>query len=137
MCLADSLAKLMMAGIPKWNKFLYTYMEMWKSRLINWVLNSTNDHPVHIVRYEDLQKNRPGELAKLLTFLKIPYSDKDLLLSLHDDFKTFKRQHINDHFEHYSRSQKEHIQYVLLDTIKLVRAANKTHLLKLEEYLPD
>lgn len=110
---------------------------MWKLRLINWVLNSTDDHPVHVVRYEDLKRNAPGELAKMLTFLKIPYRDEELPTRLHDDFTTFKRQHIDDHFEHYSSGQKEYIKSMLLDTIRLVQSVNKTKMLKLKEYLPE
>lgn len=113
-------------------------MEMWKLRLVNWVLTSTTEHPVHVVRYEDLKNNTFGEIAKILSFLGIPYKDEELLLRLKGDFSTFKRQHDSDNFQHYSSIQTQHIKSVLLDTIILVQSANKTlkESLKLKEYLP-
>ena len=114
-------------------------MNMWKSRIINWVLKSSDEHPVHVVRYEDLKKDTPGELSKILTFLRIPHTVKDISSRLLEDFTTFKRRHVNDNFEHYSRSQKQYIKSVLLDTIKLTQSTDRSILdiMHLEEYLPE
>ena len=109
-------------------------MERWKSRLRNWVLDSSRQ-AVHVVRYEDLQQDVPREVAKMLSFLKIPFSKDELPLRLESDFTTFKRKHTNDNFEHYSISQTEHIRSVLMDTIKLAQEANKSDILRIEEYL--
>ena len=111
-------------------------MDKWKLRLTNWVLSPSDEHPVHVVRYEDLKKNTAVELAKILNFLKIPYSDEYLRLSLQDDFTKFKRKHVSDNFQHYSSSQKQHIKDVLFQTISLAELANKTNALRLDEYLP-
>ena len=121
-------------GIPEWDQFLRTYSEKWKSRLTNWVLNS-NKQAVHVVRYEDLKADVPGEVAKMLTFLNIPFNREHLPLRLKDDFTAFKRNHTNDKFEHYSSSQTEYIRTMLMDTMKLAEKANMTDILRIEEYL--
>lgn len=123
------------AGGSQWDEFLHTYMDKWKMRTKNWVIDSINDHPVHVVRYESLKRNTTYEVAKMLTFLDVPYSRKNLSTRLRDDFTTFKRNHTSDSFEHYSMSQKEHIRDVLLETIHLAQSANLTSLLQLDEYL--
>ena len=115
---------------------MHTYMDRWKLRLTNWVINTSDQHPVHVVRYEDLKNNTAAEVAKILSFLNIPYSKEYLQLSLQVDFTTFKRKHVSDNFQHYTSSQKQHINEVLLDTIKLAESANRTNLLRLDEYLP-
>ena len=110
-------------------------MDMWKLRITNWVLKSTHEHPVHVVQYEDLKKDTPGEISKILTFLHVPNNLEDISLRLQEDFTSFKRQHVDDNFEHFSSSQKEHIKSVLLDTINLMQST-ENELLDLEEYLP-
>ena len=122
-------------GIPEWDDFLRSYMERWKSRLKNWVLDS-NKQAVQVIRYEDLKQDVPGEVAKVLTFLKIPFNKEELPQRLESDFTTFKRKHTNDNFEHYSTKQTEHVRSVLVDTIKLAQQVNKSDILRLEEYLP-
>ena len=45
------------AGGSQWDEFLHTYMDKWKMRIKNWVMDSINDHPVHVVRYESQEKH--------------------------------------------------------------------------------
>ena len=122
-------------GTPEWDEFLQSYMGRWKARLKNWVLDSCKQ-AVHVVRYEDLQRNVPGEVAKILNFLKIPFNKEELPIRLDGDFTKFKRKHTNDNFEHFSSNQTEFIRRTLVDTIKLARLANKSHILQVEDYLP-
>ena len=110
-------------------------MGRWKTRLKNWVLDS-HKQAVHIVRYEDLQRDVAGEVAKMLMFLKVPFNKEELPIRLDGDFTIFKRKHTNDNFEHFSSNQTEFIRRALVDTIKLARLANKSHLLQFEDYLP-
>lgn len=91
---------------------------------------------MHVIRYEDLKQDVPGEVAKMLTFLRIPFKEEELPQRLESDFTTFKRKHTNDDFEHYSTNQTEHIRSVLVNTIKLAQQVNKSDILRIEEYLP-
>lgn len=122
-------------GIPEWDEFLRGYMERWQTRLKNWVLDS-QEHPVHVVRYEDLQQDVPGEVAKVLTFLKIPFNEEELSIRLKSDFTTFKRKHTSVQFDHYSGGQRDYIRDVLVETIKLSQEANMSDILRIHEYLP-
>jgi iron only hydrogenase large subunit-like protein len=110
-------------------------MVRWKARLKNWVLDS-HERAVHVVRYEDLQRDVPREVAKMLNFLKIPFNKEELPIRLDGDFTKFKRKHTNDNFEHFSGNQTEFIKKELVDTIKLTQLANKSHVIQVEDYLP-
>ena len=122
-------------GSPEWDEFLWSYMGRWKARLKNWVLDS-HKQAVHVVRYEDLQRDVPGEIAKILNFLKIPFNKDELPKRLDGDFTKFKRKHTNDNFEHFSSNQTEFIRRELVDTIKMVQLASKSHIVQVEDYLP-
>lgn len=133
-CCPNRLHILLNIDTPEWDEFLQSYMGRWKARLKNWVLDSRKQ-AVHIVRYEDLQGDVAGEVAKMLNFLKIPFNKEELPIRLSSDFTKFKRKHTDDNFEHFSRNQTEFIQKALVDTIRLVQLANKSHILRVEDYL--
>ena len=42
-------------------------------------------------RYEDMKVDRVKEVTRVLDFLKIPYSDSDIVSKLKDDYATFVR----------------------------------------------
>ena len=120
---------------PKWDKFLHKYLEMWSTRLINWVINNTG-HPVHVVRYKDLKQDTVKEVKKMLNFLKVEFDDQELESRLTEDFDTFHRKHTNaDNYEHYSLEQREYMKTMLQHTIKMAEARGKQDLLGLHEYL--
>ena len=102
--------------------------------IVNWVLES-GDHPVHIVRYENLKRDVAKEVGKMLHFLHIPFNEQELSQRLKSDFNMFKRRHDNDgDFEHYSAKQMEFVRMTISDTMQLVQEYNKTETLKLEDY---
>lgn len=117
----------------EWDKSLQSYMQAWKKRIQNWVLEKQMDHAVLIVRYEDLKSNTVKEVERMLTFLQHPFNAEDIPSRLAQDFTTFKRPHDVD-FERYTSSQKLYIESVLLQTIKHAQDSNMTHVLNLEEY---
>ena len=104
-------------------------------RLKNWVIDSSHDRPVLVVRYEDLSNNTVGEVGRMLNFLNITYDEKELGEKLRTDFTLFKRKHNSDDFEHYSSAQKQYVKSVLLQAIEMAEEVNKAELLRLNEYL--
>ena len=113
-----------------WDTFLHEYIYGWQYRLVNWVLKE-EQHPVHVVRYEDLQQDTVSELKKMLNFLNISYNDTDIKLRLKDGYD---RPHNHDDFERYSSEQKEFTKSILMATISLMESSS-IHVLKLHEYL--
>ena len=121
-----------------WDDFLQTYMTHWVERIQHWVLEQTSDHPVMVVRYEDLKRSTGREVRRVFSFLQLPFSIKDLTQRLKEDFTTFKRPHCETcDFERYTASQTLHMKSSLEHAIHLAEQSNMSHILKLDEYLKD
>lgn len=119
-----------------WDEFLHTYMKAWVKRIQNWVLKVLPEHPVLVVRYEDLKIDTTREVERMLAFLQLPFSSDQVSQKLEEDFTTFKRVHSDEsEFEHYTDDQRDHIKSAILQVVKLAEASNMTHVLRLNEYL--
>lgn len=117
-----------------WDSFLHRYMKYWKKRLEYWVLTQ-DTYPVHVLRYEDLQKDTLGEVRKVLDFLNVSYNPNVLAARLMEDYSEFHRQHGKERFEPYSLEQKQMLRSVISETIELAERKRKAQLLHLNEYL--
>lgn len=119
-----------------WDKFLHTYMTQWVERIQRWVLRQSSDHPVMVIRYEDLQQDTVKEVGGMLSFLQLHLDPEDLTERLREDFTTFKRPHCETcDFEHYTANQTLHMKSSLQHAIHLAEQTNMSHILKLDEYL--
>ena len=117
-----------------WDEFLHMYMKEWRTRLQQWVIDQ-NTHPVHVMRYEDLKQDTVIEIEKTLTFLNMSYDSNTLKKQLSEGYSEFWRPHSSDTFEHFSDDQKKFMMSVLLDLNEAAEKTNKSHLLRLSEYL--
>ena len=126
--------KFVLSGNDKWRGFAEEYLKKWFMRLNKWVFMNDN-HPVHVVSYEDLQNDTVREVEKILDFLHFPYSHEDLIQRLRVDFTTFQRHHMNDGFQHFSPEQKERLRLTLKITISTAKKSGKEHLFHFNEYL--
>lgn len=116
-----------------WDKFIQSYMSVWKKRIEKWVLRKHVDHPVLVVRYEDLKTDTVKEVERMLVFLKQSFDPLELPNRLAEDYTTFKRAH-DVQFERYTGEQKLYIESVLLETLTLTQDSNMTHMLRLDDY---
>jgi len=116
----------------EWNRFVTQRVERWKI-LFSWAINSTDDHPTLVVRYEDLKQNIIHETKRMVEFLGFPYKEKEMEERLAKDFSLFRRRH-RKHFEHYTAKQREHV----MKYVQIARTDLKQHIGKsfgIEEYL--
>jgi hypothetical protein len=67
-----------------WNKFVKFYLPQWGDYFPLWLLveGSSHDHPIHVVKFEDLKSNTSLEVGKLLNFLGFPYNEEELTRKL-------------------------------------------------------
>ena len=110
------------------------YMERWKERVVNWVFDN-NEHPVHVVSYEDLKTDKVREVEKILDFLQFPYDHDELTERLSEDYTEFQRPHNHTDFQHFNPEQKEKIRATLESAITLAKACGKTDLFHFHDYL--
>ena len=130
-----SLSSFLYTANKEWDHFLHDYVHWWRIRLQKWVIHETR-HPVHVVRYEDLQQDTVGEVVKMLNFLNVSYNTLDVESKLKEDFGAFHRKHDpGSEPEHYTVEQKSLIRTALEAASTEAKAHNKSSLLRLDEYL--
>lgn len=114
-------------------EFLREQVPRWQALVKDWV-SSHGRHNILVVKYEDLKRNTVHQVKRILTFLKIPYTDQDLEGRLARGFDSFHRSH-KPNFEHYTPLQRQRVLRAINDTIELLNRSKQSHLLDLHEYV--
>ena len=94
----------------------------WMLMMEHYVIDP-GDHPVLVVRFEDLKKDAVTEVKKMLDFLEFPYSELELEERVRDGYTQFLRSH-KDHFDHYTKEQTAHINKAIRTVIKRLQENN-------------
>lgn len=81
---------------------------MWERTVLAWVSDNHN-HPVLVVKYEDLKNNTVAELRKMLDFLQVPYSLSRLQYVVGRGYSMYKRKH-DEEFDHYTVDQRDTVR---------------------------
>lgn len=114
-------------------EFLREQVPRWQALVKDWV-SSHGRHNILVVKYEDLKRITVHEVKRILTFLKISYTDQDLERRLARGFDSFHRSH-KPNFEHYTPLQRQRVLRAINDTIELLNRSKQSHLLDLHEYV--
>ena len=118
---------------PKWVEFLRKQVPRWEFMIKEWVV-SHERHAILVVKYEDLQKNTSHTVKRILTFLQMPFRDKDVDERLAKGFTSFHRSHKPD-FEHFTPGQKQRVLRTINDTIQMLSRSRLSHILDIHDYL--
>jgi DNA-binding NtrC family response regulator len=78
---------------------------IWEQTVLAWIMNN-HDHPVLIVRYEDVKNNTHSELRRMLDFLQVPYSSSRLKEVVARGYRMYRRDH-GETFDHYTPGQRD------------------------------
>ena len=108
----------------------------WQRTLLNWIVSARQlNHPLLVVRYEDLKADKVKEVARMLDFLHQDYNRTDLAIKLEDGFDTFHRTHsAADDYDHYTKEQRDYIKSIILSTEKQLSQSDNQQL-RLTEYI--
>ena len=117
----------------KWVEFLYSQIPRWQNMIREWVVARGN-HPVLVVKYEDLKRDAMLQVMRILKFLKLPYTDQEVHQRITDGFNSFHRSHKAE-FDHYTPIQRWHILRAVNNTISLLSKHGLTHVLQIHDYL--
>ena len=118
----------------KWNSFIDLMMGHMSRYIENVLFKSPRDLPKLVVRYEDFQRDRVGEVSRVLDFLHFPYSRETLSQRLEEDFTTFHRSRHTE-FEAFTQSQEQFIDHSLRQILDSLSARNNGETYGIEEYL--
>lgn len=93
----------------------------------HWVLGGLKQRKkVLVVHYEDLKENKTKIVKKILDFLNVDYSEKELQLKLRERDDRFHRKHIQD-FDHFTIEQRDFVNHVLGNTQYMLRTSKLQH----------
>ena len=105
----------------------------WMLMMEHYVIDP-GDHPVLVVRFEDLKSDAVTEVKKMLDFLEFPYSELELKERVRDGYTQFLRSH-KDRFDHYTKEQTAHINKAIRTVIKRLQENNVMDSIGLPLYL--
>ena len=88
-----------------WNNFVHEQAMIWEQTILAWITNNY-DHPVLVVKYEDVKKNTESELRRILDFLQVPYSSSRLKEVVARGYHMYRRKH-SELFDHYTSGQRD------------------------------
>ena len=114
-------------------EFLQKQVPRWQFMIKEWVV-SHERHAILVIKYEDLLKNASHQVKRILSFLQMPYRDKEVDERLVKGFDSFHRSH-KPGFEHYTPGQKQRVLRTVNDSIQLLNSSRLSHLLDLHDYL--
>lgn len=110
-------------------------MENWEAMIYHLLVNVSENHPVLLVKYEDLKRDSYGEVERMLSFLDVKFKDDYLREKLKNGFHAFHRNHTYT-FDHYTMEQKVYMNQVINRVSKLLQHHNIDYL-PLQKYLRD
>ena len=102
--------------------------------LRNWVILG-KDHPVLLVKNENLKDNMLGEVKRMLHFLKVDFSDKEVESRVAAGFNSFQRKHSGREFDPYTPELRHYVQSKVNTSIHLLEAHNLGHLIHIQDYV--
>ena len=98
----------------KWRKFVDRNAKEF-SKLVHYWLGQANISSILVIKYEDMLTDLATQLKKMLDFLKVPYSDKDIECVVRDELESYHRKK-GERFDHYIPADRQ----IVLDNLMSV-----------------
>ena len=102
-----------------WNDFVHEQATIWEQTVLAWIANNHN-HPVLVVKYEDIKNNTQAEMRRMLDFLQVPYSSSRLNEVVARGYRMYQREH-SDTFDHYTSGQRDIVRSAIERVSKSLR----------------
>ena len=90
--------------------------------MLAWITNN-HDHPVLIVKYEDIKNNPQSELRRMLDFVQVPYSSSRLKQVVARGYRTYRREH-SETFDHYTPDQRDTVRSAIERVSKCLKESD-------------
>ena len=113
---------LLKGNFSKWRNFVYESAVEFKQLLHFW-LERANIPSILVIKYEDMLTDLATQLRKMLDFLQVPYTDKDIDCVANDKLEHYHRKKVKS-FEHYIPADR---QLVLHSLMSVERLLNRYH----------
>ena len=104
----------MTGDFHSWRRFVH-YNARDFTKLVRYWLEEANLSSVLVIKYEDMLTDLGTELKKMLDFLQVPYSDKDIECVVSNKLESYHRKK-GDPFNHYDPADRQ----VVLDYLQSI-----------------
>ena len=121
----------MKGNFSEWRKFINESAEEFKKLLHFW-LEQANIPSILVIKYEDMLTDLATQLRKMLDFLQVPYTDKDIDCVANDKLEHHHRKKVKP-FEHYIPADRQ----IVLTTLKSVETLLNKHHVSYKDVLND
>ena len=118
-----------------WNNFVHEQTMIWEQTVLAWIMNN-HDHPVLVVKYEDVKNNTESELRRILDFLQVPYSSSRLKEVVARGYHMYRRKH-SELFDHYTSGQRDTVTSAIHRVSKHLKDNGLLELVNVLLYLHD
>ena len=119
----------------KWNVSVHRKALKWQQTIFAWVVNNM-DHPVIVIRYEDMKANMSRELRRMLDFLQVPYTEAQFQTVVNNGYEKFKRHHSpRDDYDHYTSEQRAFVNSVIRNTHSVLEEYHLSETCNVYDYL--
>ena len=119
----------------KWNVSVHRKALKWQQTIFAWVVNNM-DHPVIVIRYEDMKANTSRELQRMLDFLQVPYTEAQFQRVVNNGYEKFKRRHSpRDDYDHYTSEQRAFVNSVIRSTHSVLEEYHLSEICTVYDYL--
>lgn len=102
----------------RWSDFVQGQARKWFVMISNWI-HKNKKHPLILVKYEQLKNNTAYEMHRVLKFLGIELTIKDVQTRIDNGFTIFHRRRNNVTFEHFTMAQKQWVNSAILNASTL------------------
>ena len=101
--------------------------------MLAWIANNHN-HPVLVIKYEDIKNNTQAELRRMLDFLQVPYSYSRLNEVVARGYRMYQREH-SETFDHYTSGQRDIMRSAVEQVSKSLRENGLLYQANVSAYL--
>ena len=117
--------------------YVYTQAVKWQQTIFAWLVNNM-DHPVIVIKYEDLKVNPSRELRRMLDFLRVPYTEAQFQRVVNNGYEKFKRHHSpRDDYDHYTSEQRAFVNSVIRTTHSVLKEYHLSEICTVYDYLAE
>ena len=117
--------------------YVYTQAVKWQQTIFAWLVNNM-DHPVIVIKYENLKVNPSRELRRMLDFLQVPYTEAQFQRVVNNGCEKFKRHHSpRDDYDHYTSEQRAFVNSVIRTTHSILEEYHLSEICTVYDYLAE
>ena len=121
-CYLQNHVCLFIGNFGGWRRFVY-YNAKEFTKLVHYWLEQANVSSILVIKYEDMLTDLATEVRKMLDFLQVPYTDKDIECVVNNKLESYHRKK-GEPFDHYIPADRQFVLDKLMSVETLLNKYN-------------